>query len=72
MILVTHDIDEAVCLGERVVILEPRPGRIRQTVRVDLPHPRRKTGIPFQDIRLKVLHYFEKAEPFEWSDGAGI
>lgn len=72
MILVTHDIDEAVCLGERVVILEPRPGRIRQTVRVDLPHPRRKTGIPFQDLRLKVLHYFEKAEPFEWSDGAGI
>jgi sulfonate transport system ATP-binding protein len=40
MMLVTHDVDEAVYLGGRVVVMEPRPGRIRKIVPIDLPHPR--------------------------------
>jgi len=40
MILVTHDVDEAVYLGDRVVVLQPRPGRIRRVVDVPVPHPR--------------------------------
>lgn len=57
MIFVTHDIDEVVFLGNRVVILEPRPGKIRKVVPVDLPYPRRKTTTSFQELRLKVLNY---------------
>jgi len=72
MIFVTHDIDEAVFLGNRVVILEPRPGKIRKIVPIDLPYPRKKTTTSFQELRLKVLNQFEKVEELELIDGAGI
>lgn len=40
VVLVTHDITEAVLLSGRIAVLGPRPGRIVDTVRVDAPHPR--------------------------------
>ena len=40
IVFVTHDIDEAVYLGDRVVVLTARPGRIREEVQIDLPRPR--------------------------------
>jgi NitT/TauT family transport system ATP-binding protein len=41
-ILVTHDVEEALLLADRVVLFSPRPARIVQEVRVDSPHPRRR------------------------------
>ncbi|WP_273429107.1 ABC transporter ATP-binding protein [Chitinibacter tainanensis] len=58
MILVTHDVEEAVLLGDRVVIMEPRPGRIKRTVEVDVPHPRQRTDLRLAAIKDDVLSEF--------------
>src|SRR5436309_12194901 len=40
IVFVTHNVREAVCLGDRVMLFSPHPGRIREEFRVDLPRPR--------------------------------
>ena len=40
VLLVTHNVREAVCLGDRVVLLSPHPGRLREVFEIDLPRPR--------------------------------
>ncbi|HKX42131.1 MAG TPA: ABC transporter ATP-binding protein [Burkholderiaceae bacterium] len=61
MILVTHDVEEAVFLGEKVIVMEPRPGRIRRIVPVDLPYPRDRLVAPFSRIKEDVLAQFAAA-----------
>jgi ABC-type nitrate/sulfonate/bicarbonate transport system ATPase subunit len=48
MVMVTHDVEEALYLGDRVIVMSPNPGRVRRIVEVDLPHPR--------DRRSPLLH----------------
>jgi sulfonate transport system ATP-binding protein len=44
VLLVTHDIDEAAALGDRVLVLEAEPGRIAAEIPVPTPHPRDRDG----------------------------
>jgi sulfonate transport system ATP-binding protein len=60
MLLVTHDIDEAVALANRIVVMSPKPSSIRTVIPVDLPYPRRRTSSKFQEIRSRVLYEFEE------------
>jgi NitT/TauT family transport system ATP-binding protein len=59
VVLVTHDIDEAVYLGDEVVVLSGSPGRVRQRIAVDLPPARdqltTKSSARFTELRSQVL-----------------
>ena len=55
MILVTHDVDEAVYLSDRIVIMTPRPGRIETIIENSLPRPRARNSEDFFACRTRIL-----------------
>jgi len=55
VLLVTHDVEEALVLGDCVVVLSPRPGRVVATLPVDAPRPRRRTDPALVALRARVL-----------------
>lgn len=59
MVMVTHDIDEALYLGTRVVVMAPRPGRIRVDMKNDMPYPRNRTSAAFLGRRKEVLEMLD-------------
>ncbi|MBE0469488.1 MAG: ABC transporter ATP-binding protein [Methyloprofundus sp.] len=58
MIIVTHDVEEAVYLGDRVVVMEPSPGRIKRVIDVGLPRPRERNSYQFSVIRDQIFREF--------------
>lgn len=55
MIMVTHDVEEAVYMSSKVIIMEPRPGRVKEIVDIDLDYPRDRTSDKFINYRNKIL-----------------
>jgi NitT/TauT family transport system ATP-binding protein len=58
VVFVTHDLDEAIYLGERVVLMAPNPGRIQQVIDIDLAYPRERTSDDFMMLRRKLFEEF--------------
>ena len=56
---ITHDVDEAVYLANRVIVMAARPGRLKEIITVDLPYPRTeeiRLSSEFTAIRNRVWH----------------
>lgn len=61
MLLVTHDVDEAIYMSDRIVIMTPRPGKISQIIEVKMPYPRNRGSVDFLQLRRTLLDKFDLA-----------
>ena len=66
VLFVTHGIDEAILLGDRVVVMSGRPGRVKQDIRIDIPRPRDEHihSLPqFADYRQQIWDLLDRDMP---------
>jgi NitT/TauT family transport system ATP-binding protein len=55
VMLITHDVEEAIHLADRIMVLSPRPTRIQATFEVPFAHPRKLSSPEAQALRVKIL-----------------
>ncbi len=61
LILVTHDVDEAVVLADRVLVMRPRPGRLFQEIQINLGRPRDRSSPHFDAFKRRVLTALDRS-----------
>ena len=60
-LMVTHDIDEAAWLADRVLVLDADPGRLRERIAVSATHPRARDDLALAAARVRILHALQAA-----------
>lgn len=65
IVLVTHDIDEAIYLADRIFIMSPNPGRIHKEISIKVSKPRDRSDLDFQHYRELIFNEFQFAHPQE-------
>jgi ABC-type nitrate/sulfonate/bicarbonate transport system ATPase subunit len=55
VVSITHDVEEAIHMADRIIVLSPRPAKVQATFEVTLPHPRKLTSPEVQDLRVQIL-----------------
>jgi ABC-type nitrate/sulfonate/bicarbonate transport system ATPase subunit len=55
MLIVTHDIDEAIYMSDRIVVMTPRPGKVERVIDVPLERPRQRNSPEFLALRTDIL-----------------
>jgi ABC-type nitrate/sulfonate/bicarbonate transport system ATPase subunit len=61
LLLVTHDIDEAIYMSDRIIIMTPHPGRVERSIAVTLDRPRQRNGHQFLTLRSQILELLHLA-----------
>jgi sulfonate transport system ATP-binding protein len=61
LILVTHDVDEAVVLADRVLVMRPRPGRLFDQIEINLGRPRDRNSPLFENFKRSVLTSLDRS-----------
>jgi sulfonate transport system ATP-binding protein len=61
LMLVTHDVDEAVVLADRVFVMRPRPGRLFEEIRINLARPRDRNSPLFDNFKRRVLTALDRS-----------
>src|SRR5439155_7741674 len=61
LVLVTHDVDEAVVLADRVLVMRPRPGRLFEAIRINLARPRDRSSPLFENFKRHVLTALDRS-----------
>ena len=61
MILVTHDVDEAIALADRILVMRSRPGRIFEEITADLQRPRDRHSAAFDHVKANVLMALDRS-----------
>lgn len=62
VILVTHDVDEAVYMSDRILVMSPRPGKIQEILDVPIARPRQRSNPEFLKLRTKILEILNFAK----------
>ncbi len=61
LIMVTHDVEEAIALADRIVVMRPRPGRVADEIEIDLPRPRDRQSAAFDFAKRRVLTALDRS-----------
>lgn len=62
VLLITHDIDEAIYLADTIYVMSPRPGQIVETIRSTIPRPRNRNGADFVQLRENIMEHLDLAK----------
>ena len=66
IVFVTHNVREAVCLGDRVILMSPRPGRIKSEFRLALPRPRDINGVELARHSTEIARALKETVRLDW------